>query len=107
MNLDKYYEFINECKKKKHIKKTHKHHIIPIFLGGTDEKSNIVKLTYEDHKQAHLLLANCFEKGSVEYNNNMNAINYLQAFPNSDDVDVKKKLSLDIRDKISWKKVII
>ena len=32
---------------------THKHHIIPRHAGGTDDPSNIVELTIEEHAQAH------------------------------------------------------
>jgi hypothetical protein len=31
----------------------HKHHIVPKHAGGTDEPSNIVELTVEEHAQAH------------------------------------------------------
>ena len=31
----------------------HKHHIIPRHLGGTDDPSNIVHLTIEEHANAH------------------------------------------------------
>lgn len=34
-----------------------KHHIIPKAFGGSDEKSNLVKLTYREHFLAHWLLA--------------------------------------------------
>ena len=34
----------------------HKHHIIPKHAGGTDDPSNIVVLTVEEHAQAHLEL---------------------------------------------------
>lgn len=34
-----------------------KHHIIPHCLGGTDDKSNLVRLTAREHYIAHLLLA--------------------------------------------------
>lgn len=34
-----------------------KHHIIPKCLGGTDDKSNLVRLTAREHYIAHLLLA--------------------------------------------------
>ncbi len=34
----------------------HKHHIIPRHVGGTDEPSNIVKLTIKEHAEAHRLL---------------------------------------------------
>ncbi len=33
-----------------------KHHIIPKCLGGSDDSSNLVKLTPEEHYLAHLLL---------------------------------------------------
>ncbi len=32
----------------------HKHHIIPKHMGGTDDPSNLVELTIEQHAQAHL-----------------------------------------------------
>jgi hypothetical protein len=32
---------------------THKHHILPKHAGGTDEESNIVELSVEDHAKAH------------------------------------------------------
>lgn len=36
--------------------KTHKHHIIPRHLGGTDDPSNLIELTIEEHAEAHRLL---------------------------------------------------
>jgi hypothetical protein len=37
----------------------HTHHIIPKHAGGTDEPSNLIKLTVEEHAEAHRIL---FEK---------------------------------------------
>src|SRR6056300_1256602 len=37
----------------------HTHHIIPKHAGGTDDPSNLVQLTVEEHAQAHKVL---FEK---------------------------------------------
>jgi hypothetical protein len=31
----------------------HKHHIIPRHMGGTDDPSNLVELTPEEHAEAH------------------------------------------------------
>lgn len=42
-----------------------KHHIIPRSLGGTDFKSNIVKLTLREHFICHLLLAKIYGKGML------------------------------------------
>lgn len=38
------------------IYQTHKHHIIPRHAGGTDDPSNLVELTVEDHAIAHKVL---------------------------------------------------
>jgi hypothetical protein len=32
---------------------THKHHIIPKHMGGTDDPSNLIELTVEEHAEAH------------------------------------------------------
>ena len=34
----------------------HKHHIVPRHAGGADDPSNIVKLTVEEHAEAHRVL---------------------------------------------------
>lgn len=34
----------------------HNHHIIPRHAGGTDDPSNIVRLTVEEHAEAHRIL---------------------------------------------------
>jgi len=34
----------------------HKHHIIPKHMGGSDDPSNLVELTVEEHAEAHRLL---------------------------------------------------
>ena len=37
-----------------------KHHIIPRCLGGTDDKDNLVKLTYREHFLCHKLLCKMY-----------------------------------------------
>jgi hypothetical protein len=32
---------------------THKHHIVPKHAGGTDDASNLIELTVEEHAEAH------------------------------------------------------
>lgn len=40
----------------------HNHHIIPRHMGGTDDPSNLIKLTIEEHAEAHRLLWEQYEK---------------------------------------------
>ena len=35
---------------------SHKHHIIPKHAGGTDDPSNLVELSVDDHAEAHKVL---------------------------------------------------
>jgi len=37
-------------------KNTHKHHIIPRHMGGTNDLSNLIELSVADHAEAHRLL---------------------------------------------------
>ena len=52
-----YHEFIQHCLRKKYPTDTYleKHHIIPKFLNGSDNKENLVHLSFEDHIKAHFL----------------------------------------------------
>jgi len=34
----------------------HKHHIIPKHAGGSNDPSNIIELTVEEHAEAHRIL---------------------------------------------------
>ena len=54
-----YAEFINDRKSNQPQKPDYfeKHHIVPRSLGGGNDKSNIIRLTPEDHYFAHLILA--------------------------------------------------
>ena len=35
---------------------THKHHIVPRHIGGTDDPSNLIELSIAEHAKAHKLL---------------------------------------------------
>lgn len=73
--------------------KYHNHHIIPKFMGGEDIKENIVKLTIEEHIQAHLELAECFPIGSEERNKNLCSANLTKVWTNKNfaDIDISKE----------------
>lgn len=45
-----------------------KHHIIPKSLGGTDEETNLVKLTFREHYLCHRLLTKIYpEEQKMHY----------------------------------------
>jgi hypothetical protein len=63
MNYEKiYFQFIADRRIKEHTVTgyTEKHHIIPRSLGGSDDASNLIRLSYEDHVRAHVLLAHAY-----------------------------------------------
>ena len=49
------------------------HHIVPIFLGGTNDKSNLILLTLYEHVLAHYLLAIENKNNKKTYAGNINA----------------------------------
>lgn len=58
MNYKKYYNELIEGRKKNILTENYAiHHIIPKCCGGTNDQSNLVKLSYREHYIAHLLLA--------------------------------------------------
>lgn len=74
--LKPYENFLLECKQKDiESYAKHKHHILPVFMGGGNESDNFIVLTPEDHYNAHLVLAGCFEKGVPEHHYNISAGN--------------------------------
>jgi len=57
MNYKKHYLAL--CKSRQGLNrdcKTDSHHIVPVSMGGTNEASNLVDLTYKEHYVAHKLL---------------------------------------------------
>lgn len=52
-----YNDLINYCKYEEIEGYTETHHILPKSIGGTDEKENLVKLSFPEHLFAHYLLA--------------------------------------------------
>jgi hypothetical protein len=61
MNYKKIYDsLINRGKNRIMFEYGEKHHIIPRCLGGSNDKSNLVKLTAEEHYVAHQLLVKIY-----------------------------------------------
>lgn len=55
-----YYEFIHavsESRPNEWFEGSQRHHILPRCLGGKDEESNLIYLTFKEHFTAHRLLA--------------------------------------------------
>lgn len=55
--IERYLKFINYCKNIKFDCYTETHHIIPRSFNGTNDNSNLIKLSARHHYIAHLLLA--------------------------------------------------
>jgi hypothetical protein len=61
MNYNKIYSDLMNKRKEFPINELcHKHHIIPTCLGGSNDKDNIVKLSYREHYIAHKLLVKIY-----------------------------------------------
>lgn len=59
MNYKKHYNNLILSRKNRILDESlhyEKHHILPVCLGGSNDKSNLVKLTYKEHFIAHKLL---------------------------------------------------
>jgi len=63
-----YYKIIERAKQRNHIKQKYDgyqtHHIIPRCFGGTNDTTNLVVLTYKEHRVCHRLLINMTESDS-------------------------------------------
>lgn len=61
MNYEYHYNLLIERAKSRSISGySENHHIIPKCMGGSDDESNLVKLTAEEHYIAHLLLVKMY-----------------------------------------------
>lgn len=94
-DLSKYNEFLNLCVIYEHNGiGVHEHHIIPRFMGGNDDESNLIKLSYKNHQLAHLILAECFDIKSREYKGNIFAAQHCSKW-------IQTNEKIDLREKIS------
>lgn len=100
-NIDdfkQYSDFLTECLNKDYNNcPTHKHHILPKSMNGSNVSYNLIVLNYEDHFIAHLILANCFESGTPEYKSNLYACklitSYIKKYMNIKNYEVPEKYS--------------
>lgn len=93
VDLSKYNDFLIECSKKDYSNiGTHEHHILPKFMGGSDDMENLIKLSYQDHFDAHMILANCFPEDSKEYKGNIFSAHYVNNWIDSP-IDLREKIS--------------
>lgn len=77
MNYSKVYDqIINRAKDRKPVGYTEKHHIVPRSLGGSDDKSNLVRLTPREHLIAHMLLVQ-IHKGTRAYYSMVQALIFM------------------------------
>jgi hypothetical protein len=69
MDYKKHYDLLIERAKTRQLTGyVERHHIVPRCVGGTDEKSNLVELTPEEHYVAHQLLVKMYpENDSLVY----------------------------------------
>lgn len=101
-NLQKYKdykEFIISCSNKTYDTSMvlHKHHIIPKHMWhhptkNVNSSENMVKLSVEDHVNAHLLLAECYDENTYEYNSNLRSARILNR-KSIRDIDTLNRIS--------------
>lgn len=73
-----YLDFIESCRNKSYDNELvlHSHHIVPRYLDP--DSSDVIRLSIDDHVQAHIILAECYEKGSKDYISNMHAARFIK-----------------------------
>ena len=72
----------------------HQHHIIPKHMGGSDDPSNLIQLTIEEHAEAHRIL---WEK----YNNIYDKLAWRGLLGLIDQPEIQKEILIERGKKIS------
>lgn len=75
-----YMAIISKALRRNNVGYVEKHHIIPSSLGGTDDKTNLVKLTAREHFVCHLLLTK-FTSGKELYTMRHAVGKFIQSSP--------------------------
>lgn len=97
-DLTKYNDFLIECTQKDYSDQViHRHHIVPKFMKGTNDKSNLIELNCVDHLKSHQILAECFPKNTRWYKGNIFSALHITNWI----VDVDKNIVIDLGKRIS------
>jgi hypothetical protein len=75
-----YAKFIKKCMTKSYDPELvlHRHHIVPAFMDTARAfTKETVLVSVDDHIEAHKLLANCYEEGTVEWLGNLRSLKLL------------------------------
>lgn len=93
-NLKLYESFLfGRINKEYNSTETQIHHILPKFMGGSNHTSNLLKLSLEEHRDAHLILAQCFEENTKEYKGNVFSAQFCQKWIDTGCDELKDKIS--------------
>jgi hypothetical protein len=65
--LNRYLKFINSCKLRTYIGYTENHHILPESMGGSNEPSNMIKLSAREHFIAHWMLWKAYQNKEMTF----------------------------------------
>jgi len=80
IQFETYHNFLIECSQKDYGDLfTQKHHILPKFMKGTNKIQNLIPLSCEDHYNSHVVLAHCFDVGTIERHKNLCSAKYVVA----------------------------
>lgn len=94
-----YNDIINRGQIRKNVNQyMEKHHIVPVCMGGINDKTNIVKLTAREHFIAHLLLVKIYPK---EYGL-VKAANMMCTYTDSQKCRSKNRLYEWVKVKLSY-----
>lgn len=70
-HLNRYIQFINAIltKRPENVKfeYSERHHILPKSMGGTNDKENLIYLSYREHYLAHYMLAKAFPNHNIVF----------------------------------------
>lgn len=94
-----YFKIISAKKTK--LGYTEIHHIVPRSLGGSNNSSNLVKLTAREHFLCHYLLTKMYRIGTVEWHKMIKAFSIMRASALTQHRYINSRLYSSIREQMS------